>query len=438
MAAMSGVWALLILSGSIFVSSASQEEMLTRKRSVFLRRMKNMLIVPALIFCRSAVFAAEITVAPSTAVATAAVVRFSDGTWMEALKITENGAMLDLETRHGKLSVRQSEITNLEELGFERKTPAIMPKADVQAITPSDRTSYYAPDFSKNVFRVFEAYQSVAIQLANDNEGTPVKFYQPDVIKFGVSVPIYRDLSIGYGKAVQTSDKSAKGEPKATDIFFRFTHHALSLDLYLSNQQGYYLFNPDEVKTARPANGYPLYPDMKTSLVALNVVWAFSPERFSLKAAFDQTERQKKSAGTLLLLGALNYGEVSNPSQIVPTDIQSSYPKLIGLQGWKEASASMGLGYAYNWVSAKNLYLMLMMGLRGGVQYRDFQKSTGNQYNLAVGSGYEGRIGFGYLGDSWVCGAKLNVNSFRGNSTPSLPKTSMNVADIGGFLGIRF
>ncbi len=77
--------------------------------------------------------------------------------------------------------------------------------------------------------------------------------------------------------------------------------------------------------------------------------WIFNSKRFSLSAAYDQSTRQKRSAGSLIA-GAMFYYQkfdFSGRENAVLVDATGGFGKFKICQG------SLGLGYTYNWVPAR-------------------------------------------------------------------------------------
>ena len=109
----------------------------------------------------------------------------------------------------------------------------------------------------------------------------------------------------------------------------------LLLDGYYQDYRGFF--------TQREQNGkkvYTLFPNLTVKRWGLDGTYVLRNKRFSLRAAFEQSEKQIKSAGSLLLGSGFYY------HKIVPdASQQQSLPK-----AFDNYQMGANIGYAYSWV----------------------------------------------------------------------------------------
>jgi hypothetical protein len=208
-------------------------------------------------------------------------------------------------------------------------------------------------------------------------------------------------------------DEAVYGPARSRYYYFHSYTRKHTFDLYLSRNKGFFLSNPEEVGTARPSEGFPKYPDMKSFLCALQAVHVFKADRFSIKAAFDQTERQKKNGGSPLAMVSLFYMEVSNPTDLIPADVASNYPDLRGLNAVKTWGLNGGPGYAYTFSLFRRFYLTPMACLGLGLQDQYLNLENGWTQETVVTLRGNFRLSLGYNGERFFAGTSLIYENFK-------------------------
>ncbi|WP_306349756.1 DUF4421 domain-containing protein [Flavobacterium sp. '19STA2R22 D10 B1'] len=180
-------------------------------------------------------------------------------------------------------------------------------------------------------------------------------------------------LSISHGFNFLRDTK--RGKTRALDLQYHYYGRKLVLDFFGQNYKGLYLENGNEGKSLE------IFPDVQLVQIGVFGQYVFNGNKFSYRAAFDQSERQLKSAGSLLVGGGVYYNRILINDE---TDT-------------KRSSYQFGpnVGYAYNQVIRKDFYVSgsLSFGVNGGV---DENSSKLNYYPNVFG-----RFSTGYNAESW-------------------------------------
>lgn len=109
----------------------------------------------------------------------------------------------------------------------------------------------------------------------------------------------------------------------------------LLLDGYYQDYRGFFTQRKQDGKKV-----YTLFPNLTVKRWGLDGTYVLRNKRFSLRAAFEQSEKQIKSAGSLLLGSGFYY------HKIVPdASQQQSLPK-----AFDNYQMGANIGYAYSWV----------------------------------------------------------------------------------------
>lgn len=225
-------------------------------------------------------------------------------------------------------------------------------------------------------------------------------------------------LSFGYGFSF-LRDKE-RGKTKAFDFQFHSYGRMFTYDIYIQKYKGFY--NDDK--------GIILYPDLKIEQYGLNWQYVFNKRKFSYMAAFDQNERQRKSAGSFLLGGGVYQSKIESDSAFVVDDKKV----------FRNFQFGLNTGYAHTWVLGRRWFVSgsLSMGINFGTE--KFNKIFKQPFE--VSPSILTRIAAGYNRDSWALGFSFVDNilfhSFSNESNISLNSGNFQFTFIKRFDTIPF
>ena len=136
---------------------------------------------------------------------------------------------------------------------------------------------------------------------------------------------------------------------------------------------------------------------------------------YSYGAAFEQSGRHEKSAGSFILLAGANYQRIHSPVPLVPGDTQALglYRKLFGLTGWRRTGFSIGIGFAGTLVLPHGFFLAPQIGLAFNPSQMEYFTLAGARKAFRFDSlrGI-GRISAGYDGGRFFTGIIVNFEAF--------------------------
>lgn len=134
-----------------------------------------------------------------------------------------------------------------------------------------------------------------------------------------------------YGVASLKS--KAYGKTRLTDFQVHNYSRKLMVDLFIQQYKGFYY---SDFK----GHGIIRYPDLSVSQIGGEGTYVFNGDKFSNKAAFEQSEQQLQSAGSVILGGGVYLYKVGLDSNMVIT----------GNSPFNNFQAGLNGGYAYSWV----------------------------------------------------------------------------------------
>lgn len=177
-----------------------------------------------------------------------------------------------------------------------------------------------------------------------------------------------------------------KGKTESFDIQYHNYGRKINFDLIGQVYKGFY--NDDTGVN----DIHEIHNDLKAIKVVLFVQYIFNSEKFSFSAAFNQKEKQLKSAGSFLLGAGVHYSQINSEIPGFFSDTAQS----------QQSNFQLGpsIGYAYTWAIGKGLY---------------FSGSVAGGFNIGGVSGEKRirvyptaipRFGMGYNYEKW----NLSIN----------------------------
>lgn len=226
--------------------------------------------------------------------------------------------------------------------------------------------------------------------------------YMPNTpvgIGIGVTYKKY-SLSGGYGFGFMRDKK--RGKTKSLDFQYHYYGSKFVFDFYFLNYKGFYREDDKQDEF------YHIYPDIKLAQYGVFGLYVFNGKKFSYQAAFNQSEKQLKSAGSFQLGGGLYYNHLATDSSLVLAN-----NKLDNYQ------ISLSGGYAYTWVIKKNYFVSLSVAVGinfGAKSIKDFGKK------IEVSPSVFPRTSMGYNGNDWALGFSFAMNQIYAshNSDPKI------------------
>lgn len=184
------------------------------------------------------------------------------------------------------------------------------------------------------------------------------------------------------------------------DIFYRSTGN----DYYIHRAKGF----SDDIEPEYSVD----FTGLKVYLRGINIYYIFNHRKFSYPAAFSQTTNQRRSAGSFIAGLSISKHRLNFDYTLLPTVIQDDMNEAMKVKYIKYTNNSLDLGYAYNWVFARNCLACISVtpalafktsyinaeGVEGDIRYNNFNLDIlfrlGVVYNNSkyyVGSSFVGK-----------------------------------------------
>lgn len=244
---------------------------------------------------------------------------------------------------------------------------------------------------------------------------------------------------LSYGFRQSSGDNSsAKGATRYEDWRFNFPYRQLNVFAFYSRFRGFYLSNSNSVDSSLPtAAPYIKFPDLYAANMGVTFTWVWNPERFSLAAVMDFTERQLKAGGSLLVGLAVTETIFRNSGAIIPAQAKSAYGDDSEVYEGRVRALSAKVGWGYTDVYRRKWFTSFQGSIGVGPQEVRFSTSREDysiyRLNLNLIELYGAA---GYNGDRFFSGIKGSSAVAQYQADKAVIATSL--VEVGFFVGTRF
>lgn len=256
-------------------------------------------------------------------------------------------------------------------------------------------------------------------------------------LNYGLSLS-YQDLfsfSLSVKGELSAEDANLKGKSEYTDFRFRFPSRAISIDLGYQKLKGFFAENTNSFSSGPDA--YLLRPDLSLQSIYAGMIVAVSPDRYSLAAAYNQSERQTVSGGSWLVSGHISNTTFQDKSgsPLIPVELQPYYPSEAHITKGDFYSATVGGGYGYLWAFGTNGYAIAQGVVDLGLQLGYASDPTKRYSNADMATHGKVDLGVGLNGTTQLLGLLISYDATTYRTT----ETELSKANImvHAFYGIR-
>lgn len=209
---------------------------------------------------------------------------------------------------------------------------------------------------------------------------------------------------------ISREDAALKGRSDYTDFRFRFPWRRISIEFGYQSLKGFFAENTQDFA---PGNGqYLLRPELILQSKYVGVTYTVEPDRYSLAAVFDQSERQTTSGGTWLLTmhAADTLFEDQGGTPLIPVELQSHFPTESQITKGEFLSITMGGGYGHLWTLGETGYAFAQLLASVGAQIGRSSDAT-RQFSESETAGFAKLdLGIGSNGKVHVTGLLLSID----------------------------
>jgi len=255
----------------------------------------------------------------------------------------------------------------------------------------------------------------------------------PSYIGIGLTYKFfYLCLSTSLPKSSISIDKY--GNTKSTSFNLNFQRRHFGLKLFFYNYKFFYLSNPKNFMNDWTSSRFPKRPDFKTYTFGIYNNFILS-EKFSMNAAFDQSERQTRSAGSFMIMTGNYISHIYNDSTLIPFSSKADFQELYEYKKGTYNTIIIAPGYGYSFIKGGfNFTPVLFAGT--GPQLQSNRSTTKRYFRIKLPLFISSRYALGYNGEKYFSCVSfsydINDTSFH-SSKIQTRKPTFTIAS-----GVRF
>ena len=217
-------------------------------------------------------------------------------------------------------------------------------------------TAYISPNLYNLAFMLEHSTWYEHYQLGNNSGSQSQRLnFSPTL---GTKLGIYfgwRWIFLGYTFDVEDLFGGNKDKPKKKEMSLNIYSSKFGIDLYYRKTgSDFKLRSHDGFNLNSPSLRNLHFDGLQSSIRGLNAYWIFNHRKFSYPAVYSQSPNQRRSAGSFMAGFSYSQHRISFDAGKLPPAILSQLSDGLRFNSIKYSDYSLGFGYGYNWVFAKN------------------------------------------------------------------------------------
>ena len=288
-------------------------------------------------------------------------------------------------------------------------------------------TTYISPNLYNLAFMLEHSTWYEHYRLGNnDRKNTQQLNFSPTL---GTKLGIYfgwRWIFLGYTFDVEDLFGDNKNRPKKKEMSLNIYSSKFGIDLYYRKTGSDFKLrsyrNTHSDVTSFEDNRF---DGLTSRIKGLNAYWIFNHKKFSYPAVYSQSTNQRRSTGSFMAGFSYSQHKISFDYNKLPAPILSQLDPGLRFSHIKYSDYSLGFGYGYNWVFAKNWVSNL--SLLPGIGYKksriDDQDFKNESWIKDINFDLITRAGIVYNDSKYFIGASVVLHTYDYRK-PSLSVTN--------------
>lgn len=293
----------------------------------------------------------------------------------------------------------------------------------------------------KTTIKLTYAGETNYFNLSDKNKIGKTVMYQaniPATIGIGVS---YRFLYLGYSyKLPQTASVVDKlGDTKYNNFKIGIQTRRFGFNLFFRNYKGFFLSNPKSFEPNWNQKVYPQRNDMSAFTLGFNSNIIFSG-KFSVKAAFDNSERQKKSAASFMIMWGDYVYRVYNDSTLIPYPEQLNYPLITNFRKGTYNTFFVAPGFGFT-IAMGPFYITPVVYGGAGAQYQSYVMNNKRDFMIKFPLFFNTKCAIGFNSGHFftsISGSYEMNEMVMGKTGGETTRIRLNRPTWEGNIGFRF
>ena len=209
-------------------------------------------------------------------------------------------------------------------------------------------------------------------------------------------------------------DETKYGKTIYTDLQLSMNQNKFGGYVYYNKYSGFYIAKPNNIFSEwEPSMPHPLRGDIQLTNLGGEAYFVFNDCKYSMIAACKLTERQKKNAGTSLLMYDISYLGLDADSSLIPSNQLSYYNTMVGFTGGTFFFTNLLLGYSYSFVLKKYFYITPNIFAGPGYVEKNLKTNAGSLKTKDMMVRENFRLRTGFNGNNFLAGLIFDGNAYQ-------------------------
>lgn len=241
------------------------------------------------------------------------------------------------------------------------------------------------------------------------DDSQELKYRPNNLYSVGVGFNVF-ELSLELSMAIPLDVKSRTtyGPSDIRDLNLSFIGKHWGVDVYSQRYKGFYIENRNQ----GPASPDPIIKrsDILLTNTGGNFIYAFNRRKYSIRAAFNYSERQIKSAGSFVIAGSINGANLQADSSVMRQIYSPDAYSVSSFRKFQYASFGLAPGYAQSLIY-KDFFLNAAVSFGPAHYWIKYEAEGDTDYDLSINTYADLRFAVGYNSDRFFGGLSYVLQS---------------------------
>lgn len=224
-----------------------------------------------------------------------------------------------------------------------------------------------------------------------------LKYRPNNLYSVGVGFNLF-ELSFELSMAIPLDEKnrSTYGPSDIRDLQLSFVGKQWAADIYSQRYKGFYVENRNQGSSS--PNAIIKRSDILLTNTGGKFIYAFNRKKYSIRAAFNYSERQLKSAGSFILAGSINGAHLQADSSVLRQIYSPDAYSVSSFRKLQYASIGLAPGYAQSFIY-KDFFLNAAISLGPAHYWIKYAAEGDVDYDFSINTYADLRFAVGYNSD---------------------------------------
>ena len=259
--------------------------------------------------------------------------------------------------------------------------------------------------------------------LTDNSTGKSLEYSINSKTNFGIGIN-YKGIGIEFQFAPRglNNDNAKYGKSQQFSLSSSANTRRFIYDVYLRSSQGFHTTKGFPIPgDTTGALTYFYRPDIINTNIGMEIVYLFNNKHFSSSAPYNLSQRQKKSAGSMLLGSFFSLYTINADSVIIPDSLKDSFKPEVQFKDAGSLTVGIACGYAYTFIFHKYWFVNIytLPGLSIQQYYSTNANNEKTNSKVSIGIALQSRFAFGYNRKRNYFGFSVMGNNFTINNDKS-------------------